>query len=169
MHPSAAGDCSCTKKPVLSSERDVQARMEKVTHSIAVAVAVIFLLSFSAQKSHVKPSNHLTHYQPTTSVWHFSYSQPAILDIEIKTSKPRGDTYSYGANSFRKKTLTTITLNAPDLHAKSEGKSPIMKTLRNNGREGAPPFDPGQNESGVYFIRLKRSELPNVLITLNNA
>jgi hypothetical protein len=39
-----------------------------------------------AQKSHVKLPNHLTHYQPTTSAWHVSYLQSAILDIEIKKS-----------------------------------------------------------------------------------
>jgi hypothetical protein len=29
-------------------------------------------LPFSAQKSRVKPQNHLTHYPATTSAWHFS-------------------------------------------------------------------------------------------------
>jgi hypothetical protein len=42
-----------------------------------------------AQKSHVKPQNHVTHSLPTTSEWHFSYAQPAILDIDRKTNKPR--------------------------------------------------------------------------------
>jgi hypothetical protein len=47
--------------------------------------------SFSAQKSHVKPLNHLTHCHSTTSAWHVSYAQPAILDIDRKQAKPRGD------------------------------------------------------------------------------
>jgi hypothetical protein len=59
----------------------------EATHSIAVAVAVIFLLPSSAQKSHVKPPNHLTHYPTTTSTWHFSSPQTAILDIEIKNKQ----------------------------------------------------------------------------------
>jgi hypothetical protein len=53
----------------------------ETTDSIAVVVALNFLFSFSAQKSHVKPQNHLNPYHPTTSTWHFSYTQPAILDI----------------------------------------------------------------------------------------
>jgi len=46
--------------------------------------AIFYFSLFSAQKSHVKPLTHLTPYQTTTSTWHFSYAQPAILDIEIK-------------------------------------------------------------------------------------
>jgi hypothetical protein len=53
----------------------------KLTDSKFLTGINFFLLPFSAQKSHVKPPNHLTHCQPTTSAWHFSYSQPAILDI----------------------------------------------------------------------------------------
>jgi hypothetical protein len=41
----------------------------------------LFFLLFSAQKLHVKPPNHLTRSKPTTSAWHVSYLQPAILDI----------------------------------------------------------------------------------------
>ena len=37
--------------------------------------------SFSAQKSHVKPQNYPTHLESSTSAWHFSYAQTAILDI----------------------------------------------------------------------------------------
>jgi hypothetical protein len=44
----------------------------EVTESIAFAIAIIFISSFSAEKSLVKPRNHLTHYQPTTSAWHVS-------------------------------------------------------------------------------------------------
>jgi hypothetical protein len=53
----------------------------EATHSIAFAIAIVFLSPFSAQKSHVKPRNHLTPYHPTTSEWHFSYVPNAILDI----------------------------------------------------------------------------------------
>jgi hypothetical protein len=64
----------------------------EATESIAFAVAHVFLSSFSAQKSHVKPQNPLTHYPTTTSEWHFSYPQTAILDIEEKMRKinPKG-------------------------------------------------------------------------------
>jgi hypothetical protein len=41
-------------------------------------------LSFSAQKSHVKPQNHLTRCMAITSEWHFSLVPPAILDIDRK-------------------------------------------------------------------------------------
>jgi len=44
----------------------------KTTDSIALALASIFNLPFSAQKTYVKPQNHLTHSRPTTSAWHFS-------------------------------------------------------------------------------------------------
>jgi hypothetical protein len=44
----------------------------EATESIAFAVACFYFPSFSAPKSHVKPQNHLTHYQPTISKWHFS-------------------------------------------------------------------------------------------------
>ena len=59
-------------------EQRRRARSE-ATDSIAVVLAIIFLLPFSAQKSHVKPLNHLTHSQPTTSAWHFSYPPSAII------------------------------------------------------------------------------------------
>jgi hypothetical protein len=48
---------------------------------IAFILPLHLFFAFSAQKSHVKPQNYLTHYQSTTSTWHFSYVQPAILDI----------------------------------------------------------------------------------------
>jgi hypothetical protein len=63
----------------------------EATHSIGLAAAVIFLLPFSAQKTHVKPPNHITQYQTTTSEWHFSLTQFDVLNIEIKTSKAPWD------------------------------------------------------------------------------
>jgi hypothetical protein len=42
-------------------------RKPEATHSIALAAAIIFLLPFSAQKSHVKPGNHLTPF-PTNKI-----------------------------------------------------------------------------------------------------
>jgi hypothetical protein len=53
----------------------------EATHSIALLSCNIFFCMFSAQKSHVKPLNHLIPYGSITSAWHFSYTQPAILDI----------------------------------------------------------------------------------------
>jgi hypothetical protein len=53
----------------------------EATQSIAFAVAVVFSSAISAQKSHVKPQNHLTHYPTATSAWHVSYPQTVILDI----------------------------------------------------------------------------------------
>jgi hypothetical protein len=54
-----------------------------------------FFFAISAQKSHVKPGNHLKPYDSTTSAWHVSSSLPAIMDIEIRKEKspegvPRG-------------------------------------------------------------------------------
>jgi hypothetical protein len=51
-----------------------------------IAFAVVFKLFFAflTQKSHVKSQNHLTNSTPTTSIWHFSYTQPAIIKLEIK-------------------------------------------------------------------------------------
>ena len=49
--------------------------------------------AFSPQKPHVKPLKHITPYQPMTSIWHVSYTQTGILDIDrkiVKTKKPRG-------------------------------------------------------------------------------
>jgi hypothetical protein len=56
----------------------------QITHSTPVTNAANFLLPFSAQKSHVKPQTHLTHYPATTSEWHFSYAQSHIIKLEIK-------------------------------------------------------------------------------------
>jgi hypothetical protein len=64
------------KRPTASAEGRSEA-----TDSIAFAFAVVFLSSFSAQKSHVKPQNHLTNTNKTTSTWRISSLQPAILDI----------------------------------------------------------------------------------------
>ena len=43
-----------------------------------------FSFAISAQKSHVKPRNHLTPCTSVISALKFSYIQTAILDIEIK-------------------------------------------------------------------------------------
>jgi hypothetical protein len=69
---------------VFSTERSPQG---EATDFIAVAVTIIFLLPFSAQKSHVKPLNPLTNYPSTTSAWHFSYTPTAILDIDQKNKQ----------------------------------------------------------------------------------
>jgi hypothetical protein len=60
---------------------------ESIAIAIAIAFAGVFLSSFSAQKSHVKPPNPLTHYPTATYGWHFSYPPTAILDIEEKMRK----------------------------------------------------------------------------------
>jgi hypothetical protein len=36
------------------------------------------------EKSHVKPPSPITPVNTTTSVWHFSFTQVDILDIEIR-------------------------------------------------------------------------------------
>jgi hypothetical protein len=46
-----------------------------------VLTLAIFLSAFSAQKTHVKPQNHLTHYSPITYAWHFSYIPDSIMNI----------------------------------------------------------------------------------------
>jgi len=53
----------------------------KVSDNKDFAGEANFLSAFSAQKSHVKPQNHLTHYPATTSAWHVSFTQPDIMDI----------------------------------------------------------------------------------------
>ena len=60
------------------------------------------LFSVSGQNRMVRPRNHLTLYRSMLSVWHFSYTQSAILDTEIKNK--RAPVLS-GANSFRKNIL----------------------------------------------------------------
>jgi hypothetical protein len=44
----------------------------KTAHSVVFAAMMIFLLPFSAQKSHVKPPNDLTSDRAITSAWHVS-------------------------------------------------------------------------------------------------
>jgi hypothetical protein len=43
--------------------------------------------SFSAQKSHVKPLNHLTPYSAITSAWHVSSTPTAIIEREGKKAE----------------------------------------------------------------------------------
>jgi hypothetical protein len=43
-----------------------------------------YFSAFSAQKSHVKPPNHLNLSKHKTSAWHVSFVQSAILDIDRK-------------------------------------------------------------------------------------
>jgi hypothetical protein len=43
---------------------------------------------FFAQKTHVKPPNHLTRYQSTTSAWRISSTPTVILDIDQKKASP---------------------------------------------------------------------------------
>jgi hypothetical protein len=64
----------------------------EATDFIAFAFVSVFLFVFSAQKSHVKPQNHLTPSNKRKSSLKFSYPQTAILKIvEKKQSKPRRD------------------------------------------------------------------------------
>jgi hypothetical protein len=59
----------------VSSEVEKSASLSdppKTTHSIVFTIAAIYFSPFSAQKSRVKPHNHLNPYQSITSVWHFS-------------------------------------------------------------------------------------------------
>jgi hypothetical protein len=44
----------------------------------------------SAQNPHVKPPNQLTPCRTATSVWRMSFTQSAILDIELKTKQAPG-------------------------------------------------------------------------------
>jgi hypothetical protein len=63
----------------------------EATDSIALVHAGIFLLPFSAQKSHVKPQNHLTPSNKRKSSLKFSYPQTAILKIvEKNKASPAG-------------------------------------------------------------------------------
>jgi hypothetical protein len=63
----------------------------EATESIAFISAAIFLLPFSAQKSHVKPQNHLNPTNKTRSSWHVSYVSSAILKtVEKKQASPAG-------------------------------------------------------------------------------
>jgi hypothetical protein len=61
----------------------------EATESIAFAFALIFSSPFSAQKSHVKPQSHLTHFRTTTSAWRISYVRIAILDTGIKKEETK--------------------------------------------------------------------------------
>jgi hypothetical protein len=54
-----------------------------------------YFSSISAQKSHVKPQNHLTRYTATTSVWHFSYLQSAILKQDRKKAPGKPGAFSF--------------------------------------------------------------------------
>jgi len=49
---------------------------------------IIFISRFSAQKSHVKPQNHLTLSNQATYSWRISYAEPDIIKVGIK-QKPR--------------------------------------------------------------------------------
>ena len=69
--------------------RSGEIRYSEATHFIVFTIAAIYFSPFSAQKTHVKPPNHLTHSNQIRSSWHFSYVQSAILNIDRKQSKPR--------------------------------------------------------------------------------
>ena len=69
--------------------RSGEIRYSEATHFIVFTIAAIYFSPFSAQKTHVKPPNHLTHSNQRRSSWHFSYVQSAILNIDRKQSKPR--------------------------------------------------------------------------------
>jgi hypothetical protein len=76
------------RRPPLCRRRERSPKGE-ATDSIAVAVAVVFLLPFSAQKSHVKSKNNLTPTNKRKSSLKFSYTQFAILNIDKKQARPR--------------------------------------------------------------------------------
>jgi hypothetical protein len=46
--------------------------LPEVTHSFVFPAGTIYFSPFSAQKSHVKPQNHLTLSNKRKSSWHFS-------------------------------------------------------------------------------------------------
>jgi hypothetical protein len=56
----------------------------EATDLIDFAGVIVFLLAFSAQKTHVKSPTHLTLAQSITSAWHVSSTQLDILDIDRK-------------------------------------------------------------------------------------
>jgi hypothetical protein len=63
----------------------------EATDSIALILALIFLLSFSAQKSHVKSQNHLNPSNKRKSTLKFSYPQTAIIKtVEKNKLAPQG-------------------------------------------------------------------------------
>jgi hypothetical protein len=57
----------------------------------------VFKFAKTPAKTLVKPQTHPSYCQTTTSIWHFSYTQTAILDIERKmeNQEAAGDTLSW--------------------------------------------------------------------------
>jgi hypothetical protein len=80
--------------------------------------------SNSAQKSHVKPQNHLNQTRSTTSTWHVYPHQSGTIKLASKTTK--GRSFSFGI-----KTLPARLLKTNNLPVKSSPKPLGWKTLRN--------------------------------------
>jgi hypothetical protein len=59
----------------------------EATDLIDFVLAFIFLLPFSAQKSHVKSQNHLTPSNPLTSELQVSFTPSAIIEIVGKKAE----------------------------------------------------------------------------------
>jgi hypothetical protein len=68
-------------------QRSGEIRFSNSTSSQPQRLCLIFLLPFSAQKSHVKSQNHLTLDKSETSAWHVLPLQSSILDIGAKSAK----------------------------------------------------------------------------------
>ena len=79
LNPGAHRPCRTVAPPCRNTFRD--ARLSTWASRI---FCLSFFLAFSAQKSLVKPRNDLTGPNSTISTWHFSFTQPAILDIDRK-------------------------------------------------------------------------------------
>jgi hypothetical protein len=62
------------------------ARGFKIWPILFVSRAKKYFSSKTSAKSHVKPQNRLTLSNKTRSSWHFSYTPPAIIKLEIKKS-----------------------------------------------------------------------------------
>jgi hypothetical protein len=93
-------------------------------------VVAKIISSNSAQKSHVKPQNHLNLTRSTTSTWHVYPHQSGTIKLDSKTTEDV-------PSRFEIKTLPARLLKTNTLPLKSGQKSLGWKTLRDNGEVGS--------------------------------
>jgi hypothetical protein len=104
---------------------------QKATSIAFVFCSPNYFSPFFAQKSHVKPPNHLTLASSTTSAWHFSYIQPAIIEIGIKEALATAGVLSFKQRENKQRRKEREERRAQPLCLEEFGRKPFeMKILQ---------------------------------------
>ena len=141
--------CGFTTKGGLSSEARPLSLIGSQSPSAALPIRVLFpngrvqnnhrfhwtylppelFFAILARKSLVKPKKPITSSESATSAWHFSYNQPAILDIDEKSKTPMQEGIGGRGPSTQSNSLESRLCKCKSLESRSCRQGPELKSL----------------------------------------